>query len=665
MKISTRVFAGFFGVIALLGIVAIIGVYAINDIGNGFGQYRSLALQTNESGRVQANMLLTRLFVKNYILDATDDNIKNVEKRAMATLELADGLLEKVDQENKKEVVKSIQANLKGYLSAFDSVTKLQDKRNDLVLSKLDKIGPQIEHNISQIMKSAKDDNDAESAYNAGRALRQLLLARIYVTKYLLNNNDAAYQRVNKEIAAFKGEANQLEATLKNPERQRLIKESINLTATYHAAFEEVYKTINERNRFIEQELDRIGPEVATAIETLKLDVKGEQDILGPKMVGTVKSDTQMTLIVSVLAALAGIVAALFIGRDISGPVVAMTSAMQNLAKGVLETEVPGQNRKDEVGEMADAVQIFKENALEVKRLEDDQKQAEIRAAQEKKKTMNKLADSFEESVGGIVNSVSSASSQVRSSAENMSRVADQTSERSVAVAAASEEASTNVQTVATATEELSASINEISRQVSQSREIAEKAVGEANSTHETIQGLVVSAQKIGDVVNLITDIAEQTNLLALNATIEAARAGDAGKGFAVVASEVKNLANQTAKATEEISNQIGSVQGATEQAATAVEGIGGIIGNVNEYATNIAAAVEQQLSATQEIASNVQQAAMGTQEVNSNISTVSQAADETGTASGEILEVSGLLSQQSEDLKREVDSFLGRIRAA
>ncbi|MCW9034785.1 MAG: CHASE3 domain-containing protein [Rhodospirillales bacterium] len=381
--------------------------------------------------------------------------------------------------------------------------------------------------------------------------------------------------------------------------------------------------------------------------------------------VETVSSANTILTTGIIIGTLLGALIAWLIGNGIANPIVGMTSAMQQLAKGELGTEVPAQGRTDEVGEMADAVQVFKDNALEVKRLEEEQKQAESRAEEEKRRSMNELASSFEESVGGIVSSVTSASEQVRSSAENMSRVADQASEKSVAVAAASEEASTNVQTVATATEELSASINEISRQVSQSREIAEKAVGEANTTHHTIQGLVVSAQKIGDVVNLITDIAEQTNLLALNATIEAARAGDAGKGFAVVASEVKNLANQTAKATEEISSQIGSVQGATQEAASAVEGIGEIIGNVNEYATNIAEAVDQQLMATQEIADNVQQAAMGTQEVNENISNVNQAATQTGTASGEILDVSGLLSQQSQDLTREVDNFLKRVRAA
>ncbi|MBL4692365.1 MAG: HAMP domain-containing protein, partial [Magnetovibrio sp.] len=354
---------------------------------------------------------------------------------------------------------------------------------------------------------------------------------------------------------------------------------------------------------------------------------------------------------------------ALYIGRSIATPITSMTNAMGRLAQKDWDAEVPSQDAKDEIGKMAAAVQIFKINGQEIERLEAEQKANEDRTAQEKRQQMLDMADDFETSVGGVVQSVSSASTEMQSSASALSATAEETSQQSKVVATAANDATQNVQTVASATEELSSSIQEISRQVAQSTQIAGTAVIEVESTNEKIQGLAQAANKIGEVVAMITDIADQTNLLALNATIEAARAGDAGKGFAVVASEVKNLANQTAKATEEISAQISDIQGATHTAVDAIGSIGGTINQLNDISSAIAAAVEEQGAATQEIARNVEQAANGTTEVSSNISGVQDAAGETGSSAGEMLGAATELSQQSELLRSEVDKFLDNIR--
>ena len=359
-----------------------------------------------------------------------------------------------------------------------------------------------------------------------------------------------------------------------------------------------------------------------------------------------------------------GAAIAFFTSRSIATPVVEMTQSMKRLAEGDLEVEVPAQGRGDEIGDMSGAVQVFKDNAIERVRLEKEQKEAEIRTEKEKKAMMNKMADDFEASVGGVVQSVSSSATQMQSSAQSMASISEETSSQAVTVAAASEEASTNVQTVASAAEELSSSIGEISRQVSQSSTVAKAAVEEAGKTREVVQGLIGSSEKIGEVIALIQDIADQTNLLALNATIEAARAGDAGKGFAVVASEVKNLANQTAKATGQISGQITDIQNASQEAAGAIEGIGKTIGEVNEIASAIAAAVEEQGAATSEIARNVEQAAAGTNDVSSNIASVTEAAGEGGKAASEVLDAAGELSSQSETLRAEMDKFLEQVRA-
>ncbi|MBT3359629.1 MAG: HAMP domain-containing protein [Rhodospirillales bacterium] len=356
---------------------------------------------------------------------------------------------------------------------------------------------------------------------------------------------------------------------------------------------------------------------------------------------------------------------AVVIGMGISGPISAMTGAMGRLADGDLETHIPAQGQTNEIGQMAGAVQVFKENAIRVKEMEAEQKEAEKRAEADKRAAMNKLADDFESAVGGVVDQVSSAATEMQASSESMAATAEETSQQSATVATASEQASANVQTVASAAEELSSSISEISRQVGQSSEITSSAVVQAEQTNEKVQGLAEAANKIGEVVELITDIADQTNLLALNATIEAARAGDAGKGFAVVASEVKNLANQTGKATDEIGTQIAEIQSATQEAVTAIEAIGKTIGEVDEIAATIAAAVEQQGAATQEIARNVEQAAAGTSEVSSNIGGVNQAAGDTGAAATQIQSAASELSEQSETLRSEVGKFLSNVRTA
>jgi methyl-accepting chemotaxis protein len=348
----------------------------------------------------------------------------------------------------------------------------------------------------------------------------------------------------------------------------------------------------------------------------------------------------------------------------VTRPIAGMTAAMGRLADRDWTTEVPALGSTDEIGAMAKAVSVFKENGIA-----NDSMQEEQRKEQEAKTRRAEALDSavadFEKAASVIVKTVSSASTELQSAAQALSATAEEGSRQATAVAAASEQASSNVQTVATAGEELSSSISEIGRQVTQSTKIAGHAVDQANRTDAKIQSLADAAVKIGEVVSLINDIAAQTNLLALNATIEAARAGEAGKGFAVVASEVKSLANQTAKATEEIGQQIAGIQGATKDSVEAIKVIGKTIAEVNEIATTIASAVEEQGAATQEIARNVQQAAKGTQEVSSNIAGVTQAAGETGAAASQVLGASKELAQQAEGLRQQVDTFLARVRAA
>jgi methyl-accepting chemotaxis protein len=368
-------------------------------------------------------------------------------------------------------------------------------------------------------------------------------------------------------------------------------------------------------------------------------------------------------------AALAGIAIGLVLGFLVSqvgvvNPIARIVACLKSLSDGNLQTDVFGTERKDEVGDIAKTTLVFKENMIRNEQLAAEQKrEQEARNARAAK--IDAMTKSFDASVAGVLNAVAAATTELESTATAMSGTAEETSKQATAVAAASEEASTNVQTVASAAEELSSSIAEISNQVAQAAKVAAGAVEEANRADGMVQGLAQSSQKIGEVVELITSIADQTNLLALNATIEAARAGDAGKGFAVVAAEVKNLANQTAKATEEIGNQIAGIQGSTKDAVGAIQAIGKVIGEINQISSAIAAAVEEQGAATKEIARNVEQASVGTKEVSSNIAGVTQAAGETGSAANQVLEASRELAQQADSLKTLIQKFLTDVRAA
>jgi methyl-accepting chemotaxis protein len=362
-------------------------------------------------------------------------------------------------------------------------------------------------------------------------------------------------------------------------------------------------------------------------------------------------------------AVLCGLLGWIFV-RAISNPIVDLTNGMKRLATHDLVAAIPGMDREDEIGAMAAAVQIFKDNMIETDRLTAAQR-AEQLVKERRTAQVEKLNSEFDSSAQTALDMLASAATELRATAGGLTNNADTASKQAGAVAAAAEQASANVQTVAAATEELAASIREITRQVAQSSDIAQQAVSEAAQTEITMRSLTQAAERIGQVVKLISDIASQTNLLALNATIEAARAGEAGKGFAVVASEVKSLATQTARATEEISAQIAAIQGTTREAAAAIERIDTTIGQMNEISTTIAAAMEEQGAATQEIARNVQEAAAGTNDVSQNIGGVNRSVEDTGAASVEVLTAADDLGRQAELLRANVGTFLANIRAA
>jgi methyl-accepting chemotaxis protein len=462
------------------------------------------------------------------------------------------------------------------------------------------------------------------------------------------------------------------EAMITSPEERALYNQWVQKWTEYKKGTEEVMalsrkeagKIPHDAHELNSKTVNKIGLESDEILrKDIELNNKGA-DAAASDAADNYAHAFMMLAVILGAAVIMGIGVSFYLVRDVSAGIASIVSPMQALGNGDLGAQVPHQGEKTEIGAMANVLQVFKE-ALIAKKAADEAAAVDAEAKIERGRRVDSITRNFESMIGEIVQTVSSASTQLEASASTLSATAERSQTLTTAVAAASEEASTNVQSVASATEELSSSVNEISRQVQESARMATDAVGQARVTNDRVSELSKAASRIGDVVELINTIAGQTNLLALNATIEAARAGEAGRGFAVVASEVKALAEQTAKATGEIGQQITGIQAATQESVTAIKEISGTIEKLSEISSTIAAAVEEQGAATQEISRNVQQAAQGTQQVSSNTTDVQRGATETGSASSQVLSAAQSLSGDSNRLKLEVGKFLDSVRAA
>lgn len=662
-RIGQKIYAGFGIVIILLSTIALTAYFGLTGSISTFADYRGLARDTNLVGRLQANVLMTRLGVKDFIIKGDQSAIDLVKER----LAKAESFYEeaKVEIQSPKRVdnVRSIGDALHSYGTGFDDVIKLQARRNESAAI-LNTKGPAIRKEITKVAESAFKDGDPVATYWAGRVQEKFLLARLYVQKFLIVNDVPSAERARAEFAETQKTLVSLLAELQNPGRRAATKAATEGLAIYRTTFDKIVGEITERNLIISGTLDMLGPQIAGTVEDVKLSVKADQDELGPRALASIENNLLLEEILAVVSLILALGAAYAIVRSIAGPVRQMTVAMKQLAEGNLAVDVPATDFQDEVGDMAKAVQIFKDNAVERQRLEKDSRAADEGTAQRQQRIDDLIAD-FRGESENLLADVTDKMGGMQETASNLSDIAERTSARSNDASRASSDASNNVQTVAAASEQLGASIQEIAQQVNRTMDIVEKATNSAQSTNQQVASLAEAAQKIGDVVNLISDIAEQTNLLALNATIEAARAGEAGRGFAVVASEVKQLAEQTAKATDEIGTQINGIQSSTSEAAAAIGEIASTMEEVNSFTTNIASAVEEQDAATKEISRNIQQAATGTAEVSTNITEVTSAIVETQQVAAEMQGASSITSERSQSLKTAVDRFLSNVAAA
>jgi methyl-accepting chemotaxis protein len=662
LRFRAKIMLGFVTVLGLSAISMGVAYFGFERISDGMKSYHAIVAETASARDIDRELASYEALSRYYAVTGVPAD-ETAAREAETALGQAIQRAQSVASAENRQKISDLGTKFDSFTKLFGDIVKLKSDNAEIASNQLLRLGNFFRYRLEDLADTAALEGQTDLQTAVKELATQCAAVSANVGNYIVRPDQAIANSATARIHLLK---NNFVALSSGDEKlASKIKEISDQLGGYQASFAKFVQNATAINDIVTK-MNDAAREISQDGKAIKDALQARQQAVADSSMSVAHDTRNFVTLLGVGGLLFGAVLAWLLGQGISRPMIAMCAAMRELAGGNFDVVLPGLGRKDEIGEMASAVEEFKRQAVAKAEREAAEREEQTAASgQARRAELHRFADNFETAVGGIVSNVSSSAAQLESAAGSLTRTVETTQELSGRVAGASEEASTNVQSVASATEELSASVHEIGRQVQESSRIANAAVSQAEETDARIAKLSRAAQQIGDVVKLITAIAEQTNLLALNATIEAARAGEAGRGFAVVATEVKSLASQTAKATDEISSHITGMQVATQESVAAIKEIGETIGQISRIAATIATAVEHQSAATQEIARNVQNVAHGTQEVAGSITEVNRGASETGSASAEVLNSAQTLSVESTRLRQELDRFMHTIRAA